>query len=621
MADSDVIEFECPRCLATVRVAQDQSGKRVDCPKCEGSLLVPAQSTSPDLFDDLFETKPTSRSDASVESTPVPPAEPTDLHPDIMDIDEDDLLSNIVNAGPSGAIEKSKSDSADLSVDPFKVDPDAPIKVDGMGDVFSHDDVYGIKCNICDTRIHVRPEQAGTHIKCPECFSKVLVKPSSEVKTKPPKWVQDGRGQSTNEPEEELKLSDPIERPEIDESFGLAPVTDDMLAPKPKIREEFDDDVEQSDKKQSGDEGGIEDGGFALAPLQHEIEADDSPLLELLDDDEPAPIELYEEKEGKEVEDGLELIEEPQSETPLPKSRPAKPKTNSPQQKSRKEKYEEAQRRQAAKEAGTAFRPAPESNNVPGASAKDRFPEFDFNSLLSSSLGMLRSPGVSWRVGIAIALMCLGSIMGLITWPVYVPAAEELEEAKTGMEKMWMGIQWTLFCVIPYMIGLAVLWYIAGYIFRDAALGHLQVKSWKSKGTNETMATVLVFGFSFFIGGLPAAFVPSVMMPLRFFLAPLFLLGAWYSKSAFGIINVDAFKNAMKHSGHWLSFYIFMGVIGLIGLAGGLMFELRRVVPYLVINAAISIVGVLVVAALTLIFAAVSGWNCGWVVADLEESS
>ena len=82
------------------------------------------------------------------------------------------------------------------------------------------------------------------------------------------RWEKDGRGRFQKEEEEELKLSAPIERPkvEIDESFGLAPVEDDLLAPKaPPVPE-------------IGDETPARSTAASI---------DDIPALEIIDDDDP----------------------------------------------------------------------------------------------------------------------------------------------------------------------------------------------------------------------------------------------------------------------------------------------------------------------------------------------
>ena len=155
MTNRDVIEFECPRCLNSIRVSNNQAGQRVDCPECKGSLLVPAASSGNELFDDLFDSKQetdqgdSSKNQASVASdTGVnqanPPEEP------LLELDPDeDILSGFEVPDPTGE-EANPLEGKD----PFEVDPDAAIKIDGVGDLYEHADVYGVKCDICDTRIH-----------------------------------------------------------------------------------------------------------------------------------------------------------------------------------------------------------------------------------------------------------------------------------------------------------------------------------------------------------------------------------------------------------------------------------------------------------------------------------
>jgi hypothetical protein len=46
----------------------------------------------------------------------------------------------------------------------------------------SYDDVYGITCQVCQARLHVRPPQIGTTIQCPDCYSPVVVTPPPKRK-------------------------------------------------------------------------------------------------------------------------------------------------------------------------------------------------------------------------------------------------------------------------------------------------------------------------------------------------------------------------------------------------------------------------------------------------------
>lgn len=478
------------------------------------------------------------------------------------DSSETDLVAGLSVPGQS-TTETQQPDRLE-GADPFEVNPDAPLKVDGIGDLYSHADVYGVKCNICDTRIHVRPEQAGTHVKCPECYSEVYV-PKPEPTDKPTqRWVKEGRGRDTKtDSGDELKLSDPIERPKIDynvdESYGLEAPAEDLLAPKPK-----------------------HDGS-------------DIPELEILDDSAETTVGHGTDKSAK----------------------PAPSKARSKSNLSRRELYEEAQRKQQAAESGTVYR-ANATDDDESSGGKD-YPNFDVVSLLMSSVEMLRSPGVMLRATVAIALMSFGTIVMQWFIPTSAPPAGGDGDASLA-QRLFNWAQWGVLGLLPYTVGVLMLWFTSAYIFRDAALGKRYVESWKNVGTSEVIATFLIFAFGFFIGGLPAAFLTLMTLPLRVLFGPLLLLGAWYNRDPFAIVSVDAYKNFSDEVSQWTSFYTFMAGLAFFSFVAGLIFWMRAVIPgsLFVLSMFVSVVGVVLVVAVTLIFAAVCGWHCGRVTDKLE---
>ncbi len=290
---------------------------------------------------------------------------------------------------------------------------------------------------------------------------------------------------------------------------------------------------------------------------------------------------------------------------------------SSRQKKSRRELYEEAQRKQAAKESGTVYRPEATNDDPP----QSNFPSFDTGSLIGAAVEMIKSKGVMWRVLIAVILMCVGTIMMQWFFPDSAPKVEEGKEG-TMMERLGVWLAWGIVGGVPYLLGVAMLWLTSAYIYRDAALGHRTVKTWKNAGTSEVTGTLLIFGFGFFIGGLPALFLTLLTMPLRVLFGPLLLLGAWYGQSPFSIVNVDAFRGVNKNMGHWIAFYRFMFLLAGISILAGLVFWLRAIIPVgpaFVLTAIVSIVGVLILTVVTLVFAAVCGWHCGKVVEGLQE--
>lgn len=176
MPNQDVILFDCPRCLHNLRVAKDQSGNRIVCPKCNVPLTVPGQLVNAGLFDDIFDSPAapvSSKSKPEIKATSkTQPAEQlAKRKPELGDdnpltelLDEETPGNNLVKdrpsphkddsnplAAPDLLVDPSSDPLAGLSVldsakttqsapatgkDPFKVDPDAPLKVDGVGDIF-----------------------------------------------------------------------------------------------------------------------------------------------------------------------------------------------------------------------------------------------------------------------------------------------------------------------------------------------------------------------------------------------------------------------------------------------------------------------------------------------------
>lgn len=378
-------------------------------------------------------------------------------------------------------------------------------------------------------------------------------------------------------------MSAPVERPkvEIDPSWGLAPVEEDLLAPKSKSLnrdpgDQTDDEVPELvvvNNTNNGVGGPEAKGGDLLPPTK--------------------------EKKKK------------------------KPGNKSSGNKNTKKKNQSS----GSTTAGTAANPNPmpqsgsalpppmprevESSSVSGNKG---FPEFEIGELLESAVAMLKSPGVFVRVGIAFALMCLGAITMEWISPEYHRVDTGEEAAMLARLVAWA--QW-IFAAGVYLTGLAALWWTSSYLFRDAALGKRSVASWSNAGTNELLSTFLLFAFGFFIGGLPAAFFASVILPLRLLLGPLFLLSAWYNQSPFAIVSVDAFQSASQNASQWKRFYTFTGGLAFLGFAAGLIFWMRCLLPFAVGLAAI-IFGIAICTVVTLLFAVVCGWHCGCVAESLE---
>jgi DNA-directed RNA polymerase subunit RPC12/RpoP len=567
MATRNTIEFECPRCLTAVRAGADDSGKRIDCPSCQLSLLVPTQTNKQDLFDDLFESqqpKPdtvdrdvvdanqTTAKKSKKDSTPnrvnrsqsTEPVETVTPEPK-----NDPLFSDAENQTETPAIPLDPKD-------PFEVDHEAPLKIDGISDQISYDSVFGIKCSVCDTHIHVTPEQIGSNIECPECFTTLLVKrPQASKKKANSRWRQHQPEKSQIRPGDELALSDPVERPKIDynidPSFGLEEVTDDLLTP----RQSAEDLEEQPETKQV-----------------------DSATKHV----DPAPFT------------GAHI----------------KPK------KSRRERLEAAQQKQLEKEKskpGFAANAGAAAQTGQGSKDSTQFPDFDLGSLVIAIKDMFGSPGLLWRAIVSWLLMGVGWAM-MHEFTKSYRNAVETDQLSPG-DRALNFFSWFVLGGLPFIAGTLLLWFICGYIFRNAASGDRRVDSWGVSGTSELSSTFLIFSFSFLIGGLPVLFLPLLITPFRFLVAPALLLAAWFNSSPFAIVSVDAFQTIKDDASQWKSFYVFILILVVLSLVAGVLL----MIPVFLLSWIFSLAGMAMFIPLTIAFAAVTGWHCGRIVQSLEK--
>jgi hypothetical protein len=193
---------------------------------------------------------------------------------------------------------------------------------------------------------------------------------------------------------------------------------------------------------------------------------------------------------------------------------------------------------------------------------------------------------------------------------------QNLEEPALG-DWILNTFAWLFIGGLPYLAGVLVLLYVCGYVFREAAYGNRQVFDWKTSGWPELTSTFLLFAFSFIIAGLPMLFLPLLVMPARFLLAPPMLLGAWLNKSPFAIVAVDAFQNLSSDAQQWKNFYLNVGILIVISMLARLAIGVS--IP--IVSVLTSFLGAALYVAVTIAFAAITGWHCGRIVQRLENGS
>ncbi len=237
------------------------------------------------------------------------------------------------------------------------------------------------------------------------------------------------------------------------------------------------------------------------------------------------------------------------------------------------------------------------------------------NDFLVAAVEVGRQTTVVWpvlTVGLSIGL---GSALMHNTADAYL----QLEQAGEATIRDWIvnTFQWFVVGGV-YLVGVLVLWYLAGVVFRHTATGETHIERWTPTGPHELKSTWLLFGFSYFIAGLPLSPIPFfyvLVTPLRFVLAPPFLLAAWYNQDPLQIVAVDAFSRSKQHWREWLQLYTSLLVLALIALLGGWLLT----IPGTVLPFFTSVLGAWIIAAVTITFAAIVGWHCGYLVESHQD--
>ena len=582
-----MIQFDCPKCLRQINARADQSGKRIDCRNCGASLRVPQNTAG--VFDDLF------GDDEGVENVVGNPSqllqddELSTLPPQIqrsgrrtegeleasgdeVDVDDvggdagdtadgldaadggDDLFSNVVAENVALTTEITEED-------PFTVDLDRPLQIDGVTDAYSIPGSFSFKCTVCGSYLLGTQATVGSKIRCADCHSNLTV-PNQVADSKSPVKVE-GPTDKRNAQRENTSVAfgaEPISgEVEVDPSFGFTPVEADLLAPK-------------------------------AVPGSDEISTSQTR------DDSPLPPSINRSFKAK-------------------KSDQSKTEARSTQATGRGRHAAEVKKPHGKPIRTGVSRSSEASEREHHASERilkaDSFPDFEFDALFGAMGALIAAPNVMAAGAIAASLIAAGNFAGHVA----INRFSSIEDPTMGdLGRGWLmrvGLGWTLFA-----IGSILLWYFAGVVFRKTAAGDRRVNHWRMGPSVEWTSTFLLIGFSFSVAGLPLLLTGATwaIAPLRLFLALPMLLSVWYAQSPFHIIAVDAFDGLSRQRRQWQSVLLVVLTLAGIALAAGLLLA----VPTAYLNIVGSAVGAMLISMVTLGYAAVAGWHSGKVVKELK---
>lgn len=199
--------LQCPRCHGAVKVTDEQSGSRVQCPHCDESFLVPGGKRRENDDDDWLklddDVLPMSQAPSPTKPVPAKPgpANSAPRAPRLSDRDEE-LLAQFTfddddslppfqpldqTVKPAGSATIGGGGAASPETRPTRpaaepVTPKSARPVAGTPKLATE---YRMNCPICGSMTHVRAAQAGRTIKCTDCHSPMKVPPPPKVRAEP----------------------------------------------------------------------------------------------------------------------------------------------------------------------------------------------------------------------------------------------------------------------------------------------------------------------------------------------------------------------------------------------------------------------------------------------------
>ncbi len=629
-------EIRCPKCDSSIFVTAEQAGDKISCPRCQNAILVPGNKPAAkndvtvddliDIDDDIMNPTPkSSESDGSeivakmidepsvdeaIAVTPDAVELPSDLQlaPDVPDLepsttpppepksidkpsDSNDDLGDLIDIPVTQPIKEDE--------DPFEVDPDADLVVDG---VTPSDGQFGVDCHLCGSLLYARVSQVGTEIKCHDCYSLVKV-PKPKTKPQPIETPVQEKEESSG-----YTLSDPYELEAVDTSIdislGKIDYDDDEFFEKkrqlegraPAATDQSKDDIVSVEE----DIVSIED---AIAG-EDAMSSDDDDGLQLQDDpDEVAEIKKPSafdriDNRVKPAASDADDDDDDYNLLPIPdKLRDAKPQGNfgsstnisnpvsiepeEPASAKKTAKPKQARSKKANDHRDVAAKVVPESTTDGGDEENDSAKPEKRTSKTESGLDV---DSVFGGLGtwFSNATQPVHGTMGLTRWALvtlFVGSCYFVMAYGSGLMRgdgdvnfqKFGGFLLVALGGLPLTVMLFFLGVVCNSIVRVAIEDRGSYTEWPEFTMADWLSQFIYVATSFWLAAIPGAIFGSLMMlfttepiwlyciiPISsFVLAPFFLCSVIYNESPFALITADVFKTLGVMRNRWIRFLIF----------------------------------------------------------------
>ncbi len=481
-----------------------------------------------------------------------------------------DFADDLNKLFPDSVTTTAASIAPDDHKDPFEIDANAPLRVEGITPTESE---FPLSCHLCGSLLYARMSEIGSKIRCHDCHSMVdVVAPKKAPRPQTPA-PPTPRDKGDDGDDDGYRLTPAAELPRLDTtvdlSLGIPDVEDDEVLARKRARKQAGLPAESGELTASPMEMGADEFGedsdveFGLAPPD---------------------------------EDLLKPIVSPPDSEPLP-NEPRRKKTATPSNtrgtaKKVKPAGATARDRKAGKDRPVAV--ARETDSVeqrpitPDDYADLSNPFSGLGTWLAQALRVV----VTWSGAIRVAIGTIGLGVGYL---LAGTGMAQFTEDATSIAK-YGGFALLVVSAIPVLLTLVFVGILGNSIIRDAVDQRAPGGEWPEFSLGEMLSQLVYVGTSFWLAAIPGLVMGQVMWAATDFalwmlfctvassvlFAPVFLASVVFNDSPLALMSSEALDSLWKLRNRWIRYWLAALVISLLLTAGVATIGLSAVVGFIV---------------------------------------
>ncbi len=469
-------------------------------------------------------------------------------------------------------------DSAPLEppdgINPLEINPDAPIRVDGIEMDNLGTGSIPVKCHICDSVLHAAADMLNRTVVCPDCGSTVVVVPRTKTRSDVPTGARANRDWKEvveQRDSHDFRLAVPVELPAepMEKDWGLPDEEADLMRPLPTLEpvldEEGDDILAGAPVTRRVESDRISSAPFVGGKRAAEEQTQRRAKRQVVPSKRPAVSGRTDGKKGGvagrgAVDSGDESLPSEGEEDSVTRSQ------------SRRVLAVRDRSSSHTNKAVTGPETAETDGEIP-AGDKGKWTAQGRYIIKLPDMGAFRGSLRGWLLEVvkdyelwiraAAAAVCFG----FTAWMGNIVTGAMNSEQMNGGEQVMRIVFPAVFGGICLLAGSVIILMTGSLLFQQSGDRRPRIGEWPGLGIGEWGESALFWGVSLWLASLPGLLVgvPLLFSPMKglafvvaalsmFVFSPPMLLAAWYNGSPFQVWSATVFRHFRGGQTDWLRF-------------------------------------------------------------------